>query len=68
MHLKKIKKVENSLFYILRVENKNFTDKILAETYLNEVIKTLKEKRKHLKVTPLNTTIQKFKNYMREKY
>jgi peptidoglycan hydrolase-like protein with peptidoglycan-binding domain len=46
---------ENKLsreFFVLygEVENKRFNDKDLAEAYLNEVIKTLKSKKKNLKI------------------
>jgi hypothetical protein len=59
---------ESREFFTLysQVENKNFTDKDSAETYLNEVVKTLKEKRNHLKVTPINTTINRFEKYIGE--
>ena len=55
-------------FFVLysQVENKNFEDKILAEEYLHQVIKTLKEKRKNLKTSHLNKTLNKFNTHITE--
>ena len=55
-------------FFVLysQLENKNFTDKGLAETYLNQVVKTLKDKRKNLNTKKLTTTVNKFNSYINE--
>ncbi len=57
-------------FFVLysQVENKNFENKSLAEEYLNQVIKTLKGKRKNLKTTYVNKTLNKFRTYISESH
>jgi len=57
---------ESREFFLLysQIENKKFKDKKLAEEYLTQVIKTLKEKKKGLYTETLDKTLKKFKNYL----
>lgn len=55
-------------FFILysQVENKRFDDKSLAEAYLTQVVKILKNKKNNLKTNAINNAISKFKSHFTE--
>ena len=57
---------ESREFFLLysQIENKKFKDKKLAEEYLIQVIKTLKEKKKGLYTETLDKELKNFKDYL----
>jgi len=59
---------ESREFFVLysQVENKKFKDKVIAEEYLDQVIKILKSKKPKLKLNKINNTIKKYSKKLKE--
>ena len=57
----KTNKTSREFFVIYsQLENKKISDPLKAEEYLNETLNFLKEKKRHLRLTKLEKTLNKF--------
>ena len=63
----KSNKTSREFFVIYsQLENKKISDPVKAEKYLNETLDFLKEKKKHLRLKKLETTLSKFNKFQKK--